>query len=519
MKRESLGKTRIGVDSCSKANTNCVLLLVLLLALSLRLGLARFYLVGGDLSGAYYPPALALIGELDIPFQDWDLWYIRLGVVLPLSLFHLLTGRADIAIPLAALPFSMLQVCIVYLIGRRLWDENVGVLAALLEATYPVSVMFGAKVLPDTQMACSLTAAMLFFVYGRSQQSRSYLLLAGICVGLGYLGKITALFWVVVLSGFWLFQRRTFPRWSFLTVALGMLLVLAFETLVLSLLNNGFCFRPMNLLEKSEHFLSINFYDIGVDRYIPGFFAGLLWPVNSGFVFHGLMGVAVFGVAIFYFLKIGYDARFSEIVWWWLGLFLCLNFACIGFSQPVVTTIQMRYLMFITPASCLIIAVGLGKLNKPMRIGITSFLVISSLICSYCLYSTWKPHDAGCQYLYKIVRNKSEYASTIFFNDRRSANYTKLVVGGGRNYIIVEESAQFKQARPGDLSIISSGGYIKEDSRLESYRNEIQKGPWKKVDEWKSEERLVYSIFKALKITIKKGFHRQIKIYRRQHDQ
>jgi len=147
-----------------------LLLLIFALGLGLRVGLGRFSLVGVDLTSAYYPPALSLLGEMESSFGGWEQWHIRLGVILPLSLFHWFTGRVDMAIPMAALPFSILQIAMVFYIGRLLWTAKVGLLAAFIEALYPVSVVFGAKILPDTPMACFVTGAMLFFYYGCQRQ-------------------------------------------------------------------------------------------------------------------------------------------------------------------------------------------------------------------------------------------------------------------------------------------------------------------------------------------------------------
>ena len=251
-------------------------------------------------------------------------------------------------------------------------------------------------------------------------------------IGLGYTAKITALFGLVILGGFWLFQRQAWPRWSILAVDLGAVMILALETLILSVQNDGFHFRPMSLLDTSETFVSNNVYDIGLERYIPGFFAGLLWPLNSGFVFNALFGLAVFAAIGFYYFKMGRDPAFHGIVWWGVGLVLCLNFACLGYSQPIVNTIQMRYLMFFTPAACLSIAVVLAQLSSSLRAGLVSALAFSALVCCGALYSTWKPHDAGYRHLYTTIDDASQPAASVYYHDRLSALYSIQQAGGRR---------------------------------------------------------------------------------------
>ena len=502
----------------SKRDRALALTGVIVLGLGLRLGLARFFLIGSDLTSAYYPPALSLLGQLETGFQEWTQWHLRLGVILPLSLAHWLTGRADMAVPLAALPFSMSQILAVFLIGRLLWNDQVGLLAAFFEAIYPVSVMFGAKLLPDTPMACWVTIAVLCYFLGHRFHNRWFFLLAGGCIGMGYTAKITALFGLVILGGLASVHRRQLPRWGAALIPLGALLVLAGETLVLSLLNGELHFRPASLLSESGRFVRDQAYDWGLERYIPGFFAGLLWPLNRGFVEHGLFGVATLATLIISFVRSRLQPAFAAVAWWWLGLVFMLNFACLGYSRPVVNTIQMRYLMFITPPACLLVAAGLTGLRRTWQWGVVGGLLVSSLVSSYALYSTWKPHDSGCRHLFSLIEEKTGTATTVYFHDRRSALYAGLVLGGDRHYTIVEQSDQLILARPGDLATLITGGYIREDSLPEGYREQLQCDSWKKIDDWRWRPGLAHAMFQALKIQVKKGLQKHIQVYQHQPD-
>lgn len=489
------------------------LILVLALGLGLRIFLARFFLVGVDMVTSYYIPVLTLFGSQEVHFLGWDQWHVRLGSIMPLALSHWLTGRADIAIPLAALPFSMFQVLAVFLIGRLLWNDKVGILAALFEAVYPVSVMFGAKILPNTPMACSVTAAMLFFFYGHRNQRLLFFVLAGVCIGVGYTANVTALFFMVILSVLCWFQRKSLPRWSMVAVGVGALLVLIVETLILSLLNNGFHFRPWNLVDMSGRIGSELHMYPPAGRYIPGFFGGLFWPLNTGFVYHGLFGLAALSGVIIFLLKSELKDQCATVVWWWLGLLFMVNFACRDLSHPIIYTLQMRYLMFMTPAICLITAVVLVKLRHGLRLSAVAGLVASSLVCCYALYSTWKPQDEGYRHLYGLIEKRGETTYTVFFHDWFSSIYTRLVVGGERRYTLIESVDQLRQARPGDLATIIIGGYIKEEHLPEGYREQIQTEPWKKIDDWRWNPGIVYAIFQNLEIPVKKGFHRSVQVY------
>ena len=493
-----------------------LLIFILAVGLGLRLVFARFYLVGGDMVNSYYLPVLTLFGASEGEFQGWDEWHVRLGVILPLALSHWVTPRADMAVPLAALPFSILQILMVYLLGRLLWNDYIARLAAFFEAIYPVSVIFGAKMLPDTPMACSVTAAILCYFYALRQRRLLFFFLAGLCLGLGYTAKITALFILFILAGlFWIHRREISPKAIWLT-GIGSLVALVGETLILSLLNGGWHFRPLSLLDTSGQFAGKGDYIIQWYRYFPGFFAGMLWPLNPGFVYHGMFGLAaLFGLLIL-IRKFGLSSELAALSWWWLGLLLLINFACLGYARPIVYNLQMRYLMFMTPAACLLVALALNELPSYWRRGVIFCLLLFSLACCYTLYSTWKPQDVGYRNLYNKVEKLSDSSATIYFHDRLSRQYTRLVVGGERRYVLVKESEQFQRARPGDLASLITGGYIREGSLPDGYREELGSDSWKKIDDWRSEQSPVHTIFMALEIPIKKGFYRQIEIYQRQ---
>ena len=488
------------------------LLGVLALGLALRLLCARFHLVGGDMVNSYYVPVLALLGGSEPEFQGWDQWHLRLGVIAPLAFFHWLTGSAATAVPLAALPFSVVQIALVYAIGRLVWDARVGLLAGLLEAVYPVSVVFGARILPDTPMACFATAAMLCYLAGHRHGRGSLFLLAGGCIGLGYTAKLTALFLIVILAGLCWLQRRDLTRWSAALIGLGAVGALLLETVALSLLNGGFHFRPWALVDTSGQYAGRGAYVVELARYLPGFFAGLYWPLNSGFAYHGLLGLAVPVALVGLWRRSGGGKAFTPVAWWWLGLLLLLNFACLGWARPVVYTLQMRYLMFATPPACLLIAAALARLGPRLRRRVTAALVVSSLGSCWALYSTWQPHEEAHGHIHALIQDRSADAARVFFHDRLSAWYARLVVGGERSYVLVERRAQLQQARSGDLAVVMVGGYVREERVPAGYREQLSTGSWRQIDDWQTESGLA-TVFRALRIPIKKGLQKRIQVY------
>ena len=502
-------------ESQPLGSARLALLLVLALALVLRLGTSTPAVIGSDLSTAYYQPALDLIQFGTGPWDQWNTWYVRLGVIVPLALAHALAGGAEMAIPLAGLPFGMLQVLLVFLIGRLLFEDSVAILAAFLEAVYPVSVLYGAQPLPDTPMACWTTASVFFFLYAHRRSRRHFFFVAGLCLGLAYTAKITGLFGGVVLLGLAFLERREFNPRDLLLVAAGALGVLALETVVLTILHGEWTMRVLNMLNASSGFAETGSIVISWSRYIPGFFSGLLWPLDHGFVYHGLMGWAAVAASVYLMARSSADGAVRIILLWWLALILLLNFACIGFAQPIVPKIQMRYLMFTTPPGVLILSVCLIGAGKKLRELAVIIFAVTCLFCSCAIYSTLRPHDAGYRHLYEVVRTEGPSSGSIYFQQRIFAHYVSLSVGEGAAYEVARSGEDLVTAQKGDLAVLVIDSYHRLEDLPRGYLEQLQRPDWLLIDEWRSEPDLMAGFMKAMHIEVDKGFEKHVTVFRK----
>jgi len=486
------------------------LALMILGGLAVRLHFARFFYLPSDIVQDYYPAVNSLLGSEGISSFSWDSWHVRLGLIIPLALVEFMVGSPVVAISLAGFLFSTVQIFLVYKVGCELWDKQVGLLAGFLQVVYPMSVMFGANVLPDTLMAPCITASFLFFFKALRTRSTRWLLASGIAAGLGYTMKITALFVIPLMLFLWLWKQRKGRESDLLLFVGGVGVVVLVETVILCLLANGFTFRPLSILTASSEGSLAPV--ITWERYFPGFFRGLFWPLDSGFPYHGFFPLIGLGIAA-WSLVTSADSKLRSVVGWWMGLLLMANFACLGFSRPVFLFLQMRGLMFTVPAVVLMIAFSISTLVPVRRLVAILGLTISSLGFCHLLYSTWQPYDESYRQVVTQLKQLAKPRSTIFFPDAYSSQCVGMLMNDSRTYLTVGATGEISGAEKGDLAVVIISGYQPEEDLLPNFVEEIHRDSWTQVVDWRSNLGISHMLLEWFNIPVKKGLRSAVKIY------
>jgi len=118
--------------------------------------------------------------------------------------------------------------CLVFLIGRELFNRWVGVLGALLYASYPIAAFFTACVLTETLF----TFLVAVFAYGLVRLSRDVVrwsdaLITGLAWGLGCLTRPHLLLFGPVLAAVVLLVRRGRSiKYAVVSTAIGLLIIM-----------------------------------------------------------------------------------------------------------------------------------------------------------------------------------------------------------------------------------------------------------------------------------------------------
>ena len=166
------------------------------------------------------------------------------GIFIQLFSLDLLL-RSEFFIRLGAIVSSALSTLIIYFIGKNAHNERAGYFAALLyTASVYASVIAGTFILPDAPQMIFWMLSLLFLQKSilrdpKEKVTTTYMLAAGITIGLGMLSKYTSAFlWAGAFLYILFYNRKWFTSWA-LWVA-GIFTILIFLPVVFWNINNDF---------------------------------------------------------------------------------------------------------------------------------------------------------------------------------------------------------------------------------------------------------------------------------------
>src|ERR1700720_937625 len=195
------------------------LLLILLLAFTLRLLSARFIMGAIDSEGAEYARIAENIlngnGYVGIALPGAQLSFPPLFPLL-IAAVSLLTHQLDLAGRLISVTMGTLLVLPAYSITLQLYNRKVAYVAALLTACHPLLVGFASTVFSETTYMTFVLSGAYWSLGCLSLQSARAFLLAGGFFGLAYLTRQEAALYpfltIAVLAGIVLINRQQIPQ-------------------------------------------------------------------------------------------------------------------------------------------------------------------------------------------------------------------------------------------------------------------------------------------------------------------
>lgn len=115
--------------------------------------------------------------------------------------------------------FHLLLTVFTFLIGRRLFSESAGLVAAYYVATMPLIVVYAACIYTDIPVTCFIVLSFLLFTYaydhkerGRLRASSLWMCAAGLAVGLAYMVKESGLIMLPFYFGLWVWKEISMLR-------------------------------------------------------------------------------------------------------------------------------------------------------------------------------------------------------------------------------------------------------------------------------------------------------------------
>ncbi|WIT11320.1 glycosyltransferase family 39 protein [Paucibacter sediminis] len=204
------------------------LCLILLLALLLRCALWVGFMGSDEVT--YLQSAMGVLSG-EWPRSDY-IGALRYGVNIPMAAMMALAGVSESGAALWGLSCSVLEVAVVFALGRQLAGVRTGLFAALLLALMPVHVHFATRMMADPALGLFVSVGMWMLVLAEQRSSHLHYLLSGLAFGAAYWVKESGMYVsLIALTGYALVLRRFHWRWAWLV--LGLLLMVGGNMLLM----------------------------------------------------------------------------------------------------------------------------------------------------------------------------------------------------------------------------------------------------------------------------------------------
>lgn len=194
-------------------NSQLILIAILFFAFLIRL---KYYVGVSRFDSFFYAQLSYFISQLDFHsffFENSNFFAIgRLLLYLPTAFLYRFIGVRDLTSVAFILFASLLNVVVVYFLGKKLLNRKVGLVAAFLMAIFPLDVYHATQYLPDGLLPVFLSLAALAFLYaedgGEIKKRITLYYLVGIFIGLAQQVKENAFFFAAVFVVYIIFKWK-----------------------------------------------------------------------------------------------------------------------------------------------------------------------------------------------------------------------------------------------------------------------------------------------------------------------
>jgi 4-amino-4-deoxy-L-arabinose transferase-like glycosyltransferase len=356
-------------------------------ALAVRLWCFTGLIASDDVIYAHYARALA-VGHYSLEANHLAL---RFGLLLPVAASYTLFGISEATTALVSLVASVASVVLVFFIARRQFGLPAGVIAAVLMASFPLSIRYGSILVPETIAELYILAAVCLYLRASESGRFTTATAAGITLGVAYLTRELAFFvaLAVFMEAAW--QRR----WRLLfAIAFGSFLIVLGEHLYYWFAAGDPLLRLHAMAAHNQRPDAMSFREHPAWRFFRALPHLMLIP-SLGFGLHSLAALALAALASF-MLNIRRTALF--LLWIVLPLFY-LNFGTTSLKTYIAMPVGDRYLELIYPPlfvlSGALLALMLQKRHgRILTTAGVGFLAVSGIGCAYATRASgWRTAD------------------------------------------------------------------------------------------------------------------------------
>ena len=328
-----------------------------------------------------------------------------------IALFYKIFGFNPAASAYFGIFCFLLTILVLYFLGKEIYNENAGILAALLYSFLPLAVVQSSCVGDDIPNVFLCSLAVLFLVKALKTKKKDFFLISGflsiITILASTAGGIVAVFSFLYLLFNSIYSKNKKGIAFYLSgISFGILLILALGWFITgdafhvfrvilnwypSPLKHGFSTTSnLEFVMNSLFPYSLNFFDkplkILIDLLHFRIFELFALISDEGqFNFFGY--IAILGLIYLFAIK---EKRAILPFFWFVFGFLYLSFGPTAISSNYLfITYASRFNLIFAPAICLIIAIFFASIFekiKNINKGIKFFVYLLSFVCLFLLF-------------------------------------------------------------------------------------------------------------------------------------
>jgi hypothetical protein len=303
----------------------------------------------------------------------------RIGLLIPVSLLYSIFGVNEFSSNIIPLMTSLLGIILIFLFGRLLFNEKVGLIAAFLLSFFPLDVLYATRLMSDLPSAIFSVLSVYLFLKAekteRSTKTSILYVLSGISLAIAFSIREMAILTLLFYLGYVIYNKKI--KLSYGLMAAGFLSIFILE-LYFFYAHTGNPFYRFDAL--SGNYIQ--------DATILNFFGRLSFPeffLAYPFVIFNNIQLGYFytfiSLAILYFIF--NRNRGTTILIIWIGMiYLYLNFGSSSLSSYAPFLAVARYLNYITIPGILLLAAFLMENEKIIRKIILPFTLVFLLFIS-----------------------------------------------------------------------------------------------------------------------------------------
>jgi len=361
--------------------------LVILAAFIIRM----MFFTGGVRGSDAYAYALHAFqmatGQYDINTMD-SFYGFRFTLLLPTALSYFLFGVNDYASVIFLYISSLLNIGVVFLLADRLSGHKTALLAAIFLALYPLDILMANMISPDSFIPLFSSLAILLYVMAEEKKYsagavRFFLIMAGFCLGLAYLSRITSIFLFAALACYHIFRQRSLK--ALFLLILGFAILLGAEAGYYYFYTGDYLF----------HYHRIAVHEALVKGPDPDAIVSLLFYPKvmfgfdlTGWAHYGLLWwLVVAGWALAYLRR---DTRSALPIFCLIIPFLGFEFGTQSLNEMIPIMKNYNYLSLLTCPAVLISAYALKEgssiMSQRSRKALFLFLIVIAVMNLYGIY-------------------------------------------------------------------------------------------------------------------------------------